>query len=166
MSAILLSLSTIMTNSPRILYYGDDIAIIRDFQGTEIDISDNFRGLNAKRLLIDNCPNLESLEVNNCGLVGLSIDDCSNLSRLECYNNDILELDLGTVPSLQFAYVSHNKLNVRDCSELTDLYCSNGLIEELNLKDCVTLGVRRGCKGRWKDSETYSRTILGGKGKK
>ena len=135
-----LSLSTIMTNSPRILYYGDDIAIIRDFQGTEIDISDSFRELNAKFLLINNCPNLESLKVNNCGLVGLSIGDCSNLSRLECYNNDILELDLGTVPSLQFAYVSHNKLdklNVRDCSELTDLDCSIGLIEELNLKDCL-----------------------------
>lgn len=143
---LVLSYSVIMAVLKDLIEYQGSMALIRNFLGEEINISDSFRELDGKELIIENCSNLKAIEASNCGLVDLFIDECPKLEYLEVYNNNLEELDVADNASLKFVRANYNKLesvDVSGCENLLELECAGtkyfSRIKELDLTDCKKL---------------------------
>lgn len=84
--------------------------------------------------MIRNCPNLNYIALDNCGLEEVIIEYCPKLEHLQGYHNNLTELKLGNFPELQKIYVPFNRLEVLEidaCPKLDTLYCNNNELRKL-----------------------------------
>ena len=116
---------------------------------TDLDISDKlnltsiscYGNENLEKLVITNCPELETLYCHECSLKTLNVGSCRKLRILECFCNRLTSLDVAS-DSLTALDCSQNMLggtlDLAAFTKLSELGCDDNMLENLILPPSVS----------------------------
>lgn len=112
---------------------------------------------------LSECPNIETVECQNCNLNTLNLQKCEKLNDLSCYENKLTSIDFSDCKSLTSVTCGSNpltkleitnspklqylscynaeltQLNVSGSQKLTDLYCEKNKLTSVNIENCPAL---------------------------